>query len=91
MKEEAFKTLENIVSLLDNHNEIDVDFEDGKIEINFHSTHILLSYHGIMKQIWMASTKTGAHHFEFLNNNWVCTRSKQPLMTVLGNEVNLYA
>lgn len=37
----------------------------------------LLNYHGVTGQIWLASPKSGAHHFRRQDGFWISTRPSQ--------------
>jgi frataxin len=47
----------------------------------------LLNYHGVTRQIWLASPLTGAHHFRLQEGRWVSTRSSDNLISLLEDEL----
>jgi frataxin len=49
----------------------------------------LLNYHGVAKEIWLASPQTGAHHFRLTDGRWISTRGRDDLMTLLEAELAL--
>jgi frataxin len=47
----------------------------------------LLNYHGVTRQIWLASPLTGAHHFRLQEGRWISTRSSDNLISLLETEL----
>jgi frataxin len=47
----------------------------------------LLNYHGVTRQIWLASPLTGAHHFRLQEGHWISTRSDDNLISLLEAEL----
>ncbi len=47
----------------------------------------LLNYHGVTRQIWLASPLTGAHHFRLEEGHWISTRSDDNLISLLEAEL----
>lgn len=88
---EALDALNNLYDLLEEDG-WDVDYDGGKliVRLNNHTPpkELLLTYHGVMKQIWLASTQTGAHHFDYSNGEWVCTRTNRPLSVIINEELS---
>lgn len=68
----------------------DVDVEDGilNIELDAGGTYII-NKHAPNKQIWMASPKSGATHYDYKDGNWIGTRDDADLVKRLCEELNV--
>ncbi len=81
-----------LVSLADNlmsFSEVEVDELPEGISILTQQGEYLLHYHKTTDQIWVSSPLSGAHHFSYQQNYWLCTRTAFPLRTLLCKEFSL--
>ncbi len=69
----------------------DVDLIDGTLTISVPNGQYVINKHGVTHQIWVASPFTGAHHFHYKDQTWVCTRTAKPLKDFLSTELRDYA
>lgn len=68
----------------------DVDMEDGilNVELDAGGTYII-NKHAPNKQIWLASPKSGASHYEYKEDRWIGTRDGADLQERLAEELNV--
>lgn len=68
----------------------EVDLEGGilTIEIDGVGTYVL-NKHAPMRQLWLSSPKSGAHHFAWDGARWLSTRGGGDLMALLANELSV--
>ena len=79
LKTIALKTLTDIEDYLDQKGIDEVDFYDSELKAHTHKGVFLFNYHGVSHQIWFSSPLSGAHHYTFVNNQWISTRNDEPL------------
>ncbi|MDV7341304.1 frataxin [Terasakiella sp. A23] len=67
----------------------DVDLQDGilEIELDAGGTYII-NKHAPNKQIWMASPKSGATHYDYKDGQWIGTRDDANFLERLSAELN---
>ncbi len=82
----ALKYLQDLLDLLEA--DWDADYADGALLIKHPTGQFLLNYHGTMDQLWLSSPVTGAHHFSYSSDRWLCTRTNRELKDVLGQDLN---
>lgn len=68
----------------------DVDLQDGilNIELDAGGTYII-NKHGPNKEIWMASPKSGATHYGYVEGRWIGTRDQADLLNRLNEELKV--
>lgn len=68
----------------------DVDLQDGILNIEFDEggTYII-NKHAPNKQIWMASPKSGASHYDYVDDLWIGTRDQANLLERLNEELKV--
>lgn len=77
----------NIDEFLGN-NDIDCELHHNMMTISFkNGSKIIINRQEPLKQIWMATKKTG-YHFEYMNNQWICNRTKKNFWDVLQNSLS---
>ena len=86
-KYEAEKFMACLADVLMSVEALDVDEISEGLSIIVPAGQYLLNYHGVAQQLWLSSPTTGAHHFDYQDSGWVCTRTHQPLLNVLGQEL----
>lgn len=83
--EHLFDTLDEAIG-----GEADVDLEAGilNIELDDGGTYII-NKHAPNKQIWMSSPKSGATHYDLVEetNRWIGTRDQADLHSRLADEI----
>jgi len=82
----ALKFLSDLCDALET--DYDADFAGDVLVIHHSRGEFLLNYHGTMDQIWLSSPVSGAHHFNYQNLQWLCTRSQRTLDEILRNDLN---
>ena len=86
-KNEAEKFLASLADVLMSVEALDVDETSEGLSILVPAGQYLLNYHGVAHQLWLSSPTTGAHHFDYQDSGWVCTRTHHHLVDVLGQEL----
>lgn len=84
------KTLDTLFEKIDEQigDEYDVDYQDNIITIEIESDKVfVINKHAPMKQMWLSSPLTGAHHYQYQQENWVDTKSQETLFDLLKNEI----
>ncbi len=70
----------------------DVDLLEETLTVTLPEGHqYLINKHGVTRQIWVSSPFTGAHHFQFKNGQWRCTRTDIPIEDLLIEERKIHA
>ncbi|MCX8145781.1 MAG: iron donor protein CyaY [Azovibrio sp.] len=86
----AFAHIEAVLEAADE----DVEFElapGGVLEIVFaNGSKMVINRHAIAREIWVAA-KSGGFHFRWNGEDWVDTRSGEPLMAALTRLVQAQA
>ncbi|MCX7344031.1 MAG: iron donor protein CyaY [Proteobacteria bacterium] len=82
----ALKYLSDLSDLLESG--YDVDHSQDALLINHAKGQFLLNYHGVMDQIWLSSPLSGAHHFAYQDNQWLCTRTGSALEDILRHDLD---
>ena len=84
---EACKTLDFFLSCLEKEG-FDGDCDGYSLAFQAKDGQpYLLNYHGVTRQIWLASPLTGAHHFRLQEGRWISTRSGDDLVSLLEAEL----
>jgi frataxin len=70
--------------------DVEVDLEGGvlTVEVDGVGTYVL-NKHGPMKQLWLSSPKSGAHHFAWSGARWESTRGGADLASLLAAELGV--
>lgn len=82
----ALKYLSDLCDALEEN--YDADYANDNLVIKHEKGQFLLNYHGTMDQIWLSSPLSGAHHFAYQNNQWLCTRTGRTLEEILRKDLN---
>ncbi len=82
----ALQYLSDLSDILENS--YDADYVGGSLLINHTKGQFLLNYHGVMDQIWLSSPLSGAHHFVYQDDQWICTRTGRDLEDILRNDLD---
>ena len=84
---QAFKTMEAIADVLENHNDLEIDFDGKALQISLSDgKQYLINFHGVTSQLWLSSPFSGAHHFEYKSEQWKSTRMNMDLNMLLETE-----
>lgn len=86
-KEKALQLLVRLQDLFDEKGLEDSFLNGLELIVKSPSGTYQINYHGVTDQIWLSSPLTGAHHFEYKNDTWISTRSKQSLNEILFSEI----
>jgi len=70
--------------------DVEVDLEGGvlTVEIDGIGTYVL-NKHAPMRQLWLSSPRSGAHHFAWTGERWQSTRGAGELMALLASELGV--
>ena len=86
-KEQAENFLASLADALMTIDALEIDEMSDGLSIIGPTGHYLLNYHGVAHQLWLSSPVSGAHHFNYQDPDWICTRTDQPLLDVLDREL----
>lgn len=71
-------------TLADSGEELEADLESGVLTIAFDDrTRYVVNSHRAARQIWM-SAEASAWHFDWSNSQWISTKTREELWSVLG-------
>jgi frataxin len=65
--------------------EVDLEGSVLTVEIDGVGTYVL-NKHAAMKQLWLSSPRSGAHHFAWDGARWASTRGGPDMMSLLSGE-----
>ncbi|AAO27236.1 CyaY [Buchnera aphidicola str. Bp (Baizongia pistaciae)] len=91
LKINEYHTLVNKLFLLIEENidknqekcDIDCELHHNMLIINLNNTNqVIINKQESLKQIWLATKKNG-YHFEYINKQWICNRTKKDFWNVL--------
>lgn len=86
---QASKTMESIAGALEALDELDfeIDYDGKALEIYLSDgQQYLINFHGVTNQLWLSSPFSGAHHFDYKEENWQSTRMDINLKMLLKTE-----
>ena len=89
----ASKTLNDIFEIFNNYeSNLEIDFVENNITIETENGKVfVISIHEPTSQIWLSSPVSGAHHFNYHENNrkkWISTRDKSiEIFSILKKEI----
>ncbi|QIQ21939.1 iron donor protein CyaY [Zophobihabitans entericus] len=86
LSEQLMTDLESILDAYMDKNDVDIDYEThgNVLTISFeNNSKIILNTQEPLHQIWLATRKQG-YHFDYVDGQWVCTRSGATLMNILN-------
>ncbi len=87
--EELFQQLEEAFDEQDS--DVDAENSGGVLTIEFENdSTMVLSRQIATHQLWLAA-RSGGYHFEFVDNQWQCTRTARPFYRALAEECMLQA
>jgi len=97
LEESQFNTiadefLENLFDQLDEMigGHADVDLQDGILNIEFDAGGVyIINKHRPNREIWMASPKSGATHYGYVDGTWIGTRDDANLIERLNTELKV--
>jgi frataxin len=70
----------------------DVELQEGILTVDFdNGGHFVLNKHQPNRQIWLASSVSGAAHFRWDGNEWISTRDGARLRDVLSADISKLA
>lgn len=78
------ETLENILDQTEDFEDLDIEFSDGKLVIEFEDgIKFIINRQSAANQIWFAEPR-GGWHFDYKDSEWVCTKTGRKLKTFLS-------
>lgn len=84
----ASSILEEIYSLLENHDDLEVDFLDDVLNVKSKHGHYVINRNSAAKQIWLSSPVSGPSHFNYTDNKWL-NKNGANLLEILKNELKI--
>ena len=85
------KTLLQIEEYLDqlhNTQDMDYDISNQMMTISFSKRNkIIISKQEPYQQLWLA-TKSNGYHFDYINKQWICNKSRQNFWKILEQSFN---
>ncbi len=70
----------------------DVDLQEGILTVDFEDAgRLVLNKHQPNRQIWLASSVSGAAHYEWDGTRWISTRGGEPLLDRLAADASALA
>lgn len=79
------ETLESILEQIEENEDLDIDFSDGKLEIEFEDgIKYIINRQSATNQIWLAEPK-GGWHFDYKDSEWICTKTGRELKAFLSD------
>lgn len=70
--------------------EADVDLEEGILNVELDAGGVyVINKHAPNLQIWLASPKSGASHYDYKDGAWIGTRDGADLVTRLQEELKV--
>lgn len=90
LRQLASKKIQELADLIENQDlDLEIDCQTDELLItDSQHRHFLFNYHGVTQQIWFSSAISGAHHFTYKNDHWVCTRTAQPFDKLVLQELS---
>ncbi|MCC8380626.1 iron donor protein CyaY [Xenorhabdus stockiae] len=86
----ADQLMSHIEEQLDNYEgdaDIDCETNGGVMTLSFdNGSKIIINRQEPFHQIWLA-TKNGGYHFDYRDNQWVCDRSGNDFLSMLGQAI----
>ncbi|SCA56774.1 Protein CyaY [Candidatus Terasakiella magnetica] len=68
----------------------DIDLQDGILNIEFDAGGVyIINKNAINREIWMASPKSGASHYAYVEGAWTGTRDQADFLARLGDELKV--
>ncbi|CAL4324743.1 iron donor protein CyaY [Buchnera aphidicola] len=75
--------IEEYLDTFNNKNDIDYEINNQMMTITFSKKNkIIISKQEIYQQLWLA-TKCNGYHFNYINNNWICNRTRKNFWNIL--------
>ncbi|WP_343182524.1 iron donor protein CyaY [Buchnera aphidicola] len=75
--------IEDYLDKFDHKTEMDYEIVHHMMTISFSlNNKIIVSKQETLKQIWLA-TKNNGYHFNYQNNNWICSKTKKNFWRIL--------
>lgn len=88
-KKNALDFLSQLDDFFYHHKFDDVDFLNEELKIKSLHGISQFNYHGVSGQIWYSSPTSGAHHFAYLDHNWISTRTGESIWDRIKMDFNL--
>ena len=84
-KEIALTLLSNLSDIFEQW-PMEVELDKSVLTFKDDQGSYVLHYHQPSKQLWYASTNTGAFHFTYKDQDWCCTKTNRRLADILKSE-----
>ncbi|ANF17280.1 frataxin-like protein [Buchnera aphidicola (Schlechtendalia chinensis)] len=83
-----FKAIEEKIDSYKGKTDIDCYRHSNVITITFDNKHkIIINQQEPLSQIWLATVRSG-YHFEYIEKEWICNRTKKKFWNVLEQLVS---
>ena len=91
ISEETLNHLADVLEEADARGDLEVEYQDGILTITLESgKQLLVSKHGVTKQLWLSSPISGGLHFAWDGSAWSLA-DKRILQDVLASELKQLA
>jgi len=91
ISEETLNHFADVLEEADANGDLDVEYQDGILTLILESgKQLLVSKHGVTKQLWLSSPVSGGLHFAWNGSAWSLA-DKRILQDVLANELKQLA
>jgi frataxin len=71
--QQANQLLEDIYDII--YEDLESDLMNGILSIKNNEGEYVINLHNITKQIWVSSPISGAHHFAYVDGQWISTKN----------------
>ncbi|MFW0777505.1 MAG: iron donor protein CyaY [Rickettsiales bacterium] len=91
ISDQTLNSLADVLEEADARGDLEVEYQDGILTIILESgKQLLVSKHGVTKQLWLSSPMSGGLHFVWDGSVWALA-DKRVLEDVLANELKQLA
>lgn len=87
LAEQLLSSIEEHIDNYDGDADIDSEINGGVMTLSFEDgSKIIINKQEAFHQIWLA-TKQGGYHYNYQDSKWICDRSGQEFLSMLGNAI----
>lgn len=91
LSDQMLEFLSDALENADQDGRIDVELIQGVLTLSLpHAKTIIISKHGISRQLWVSSPLSGGTHFSYADGTWVLADGRE-LLTLLRQELQQLA
>ncbi|KAA3598317.1 MAG: iron donor protein CyaY [Calditrichaeota bacterium] len=83
------ETLESILDQIEENEDLDIEFSDGKLVIEFEDgIKYIINRQSAADQIWFAEPN-GGWHFDYKDSEWICTKTNREIKAFLSELMSI--